>query len=278
MARGRMILRKTGKNDALQNLLEEFGPYAVILHHRLLAFQDRNGNVQADKNSLKADCFPLAGSIKPGACERFLRGMEKHELVKIYVVGRLTYANFPAFDRNQSGLNYNKEKDEHPLAPWQTAGNLPENPRKNSGNPPEKVCPQSELESESEREEKNPPTPLPETGDVKKPPTDHRADAERLVQNLVATKRARPESPQPKPGSLSAEVVDKALAICKTAGVKETDKARIFSLCKQIAVKHGPAVLDRINGNLRESLATGNITNPLGLALHALNESVYAPG
>lgn len=271
MARGRMIQRKTGKNEALQNVLEEFGAYAVILHHRLLAFTDRNGNVRADGFSLKANVFPIADNIKPRSCERFLNGLAKFGLVKLYTIGRVPYANFPAFSENQGGLSYNKEKDEHPLAPWQITG-------KNPGEIPEKIQRQSELESESEEEDKKPPLipPLPKTAVIDKP-KDRRAEAERFINNLVESKRAKVTYPQPKPGSLSAEVVEKTLAICKTAGVSEKDKARVFHTCKTIAAKHGPAVLDRINGNLKESLATGNITNPLALAFHMLNEVANAP-
>jgi len=156
MARGRMILRKTGLNDALVKLADVAGPWAVVCHHRLLAFQDRNGNTRVDGSFLKSSLFPLQKRLSAATLEGFARSMEAVGLIRTYESNGLLYANFPTFNYCQVGLNYNKEKDEHPLSPWQSPGDF----QKKSGKEPEKGRTQSELESESEEEIKKPPTPL----------------------------------------------------------------------------------------------------------------------
>lgn len=148
MARGRMILRKTGLNDALVKLADMAGPWAVICHHRLLAFQDRNGNTRVDGSFLKSNLFPLQKRLSAATLEGFARSMEAVGLIRTYGYNGLLYANFPTFADCQVNLNYNKEKDECPPFP----GIIQEKVGKKSGKEPEKGRTQSEVEVEVEVE------------------------------------------------------------------------------------------------------------------------------
>ena len=48
MARGRMINRKVATSEKVAAYGDEYGPWALVFHHRLIAFLDVNGCCRAD--------------------------------------------------------------------------------------------------------------------------------------------------------------------------------------------------------------------------------------
>lgn len=130
MARGRMINRTVPTDSHLSAFGSEFGPWALVLHHRLLAFLDLNGNVRADEHWLKATIFPRDAGMTAADCRTFARGLAAHGLAVLYEVDGMPFLNFPAFSKNQGGIRTDREKPEYPECTEdnkiQDVGNLPE--------------------------------------------------------------------------------------------------------------------------------------------------------
>src|SRR5690606_35225026 len=63
MARGRMINRKVATSEKVAAYGDEYGPWALVFHHRLIAFLDVNGCCRADPYWLKAEIFPRVSGI-----------------------------------------------------------------------------------------------------------------------------------------------------------------------------------------------------------------------
>lgn len=140
MARGRMLNRKVATSRKVAAFAEEYGPWAMVFHHRLIAFLDKNGNSRADPFWLKAEIMPLVQAVTPELCAAFVSGLEAHGLVVTYTDGFMPFLHVPGFRDEQVGLNPGKEKTDIPvpLGFDEEKREWPEQFRKNSGNFPEK--------------------------------------------------------------------------------------------------------------------------------------------
>ena len=131
MARGRMILRTVGRDKEIADCVDEFGAWAAVLHHRLLAFVDVGENVSADEWFIKSAIFPRHAGMTPDKCRKLADGLVKHGLVIPYEHDGMRYFHFEHFLQHQAGLRVDREKPEYP--PYR-----PDTSRKESGKKPDK--------------------------------------------------------------------------------------------------------------------------------------------
>lgn len=137
MAKGRMINRKVCVNGRIAAYGAKYGPWALVFHHRLLAFIDIGQNTIGDHRLLKAAIFPLDDGIIPEDCRNYSIGLTEFGLAQAYLSEETVYLHFPRFLDNQRGINPKKETTEYPtfteeslLSPEQfrqLSGNLPDN-------------------------------------------------------------------------------------------------------------------------------------------------------
>ena len=136
MARGRMINKTVAVDTELAEYGAENGAWALVLHHRLIAFLDVNGNVRADGYWLKATIFPHDAGVSPEDCRKFARQLAAHSLAVAYQAQKIDYLHFPAFAKNQVNLRTDRERPEYPqLNENQYVGNSPDNCPPTCGNP-----------------------------------------------------------------------------------------------------------------------------------------------
>src|SRR5690606_4714361 len=154
MARGRMINRKVATSEKVAAYGDEYGPWALVFHHRLIAFLDVNGCCRADPYWLKAEIFPRVSGITPEDCRRFAAGLVKHGLAVLYEVAGMPYLHMPGFREEQVGLRVDRESPEVPVPEGfdPSSGKFPANFRKPSGYCPEVFPPEIEVEVEVEVE------------------------------------------------------------------------------------------------------------------------------
>lgn len=160
MARGRMINRKVAMSTKLAHYGDRFGAWALVFHHRLLAFLDKNGNCRADAYWLKAETMPRVDDVTPDMCRKYVAGLVEVGLAVTYEIDGMTYLHMPGFRGEQVGLRHDRETREVPV-PFgfdEETGSWPEPFRKASGNNPadfRKVAGNipAEGEVEGEREE-----------------------------------------------------------------------------------------------------------------------------
>jgi hypothetical protein len=144
-----MILRIVGRDGKIAAAVDEFGFGIAVLHHRLLAFQDCNGNVAADVSTLMANIFPRDSVMTPDECRRLADGLVKYDLVIPYESDGMNFFNFPNFLKHQVGIRVDREKPEHP--PYK-----PEKSRKESGTNPARIRHESgHVPAEEKRREEN---------------------------------------------------------------------------------------------------------------------------
>lgn len=155
MARGRMINRKVATSEKVAAYGDKYGPWALVFHHRLIAFLDVNGCCRADPYWLKAEIFPRVSGITPEDCRKFAAGLVKHGLAVLYEVGGMPYLHMPGFREEQVGLRVDRESPEVPVPEGfdPSSGKFPERFRKPSGYEPEVIPPEIEVEVEVEGED-----------------------------------------------------------------------------------------------------------------------------
>lgn len=117
MARGRLINRSTGSDARVRAVVMDQGPWAAVLHHRLLAFLDKHGNVRADRFWLKANIFPLDDEVTPQNIAGFTAALLKTKMAYLYEVDGLPYMHFPRFRDNQPRARFDREVPEYPVHP-----------------------------------------------------------------------------------------------------------------------------------------------------------------
>jgi hypothetical protein len=114
MARGRFINKAVATDMKVAVLTETYGAWATVLHHRIIAFLDVNGNVRADGFWLKATLFPLDAGISPEDCRKFSSAIPAVGLAEEYEVDGIPYLHFKNFEKNQHNLRKDREKAEYP--------------------------------------------------------------------------------------------------------------------------------------------------------------------
>lgn len=122
MARGRMINRKVTTSAKVGAYGDEYGPWALVFHHRVIAFLDVNGCCRADPFWLKAEVMPRVADVTPDDCRTFAAGLEKHGLAVLYESGGLQYLHMPGFREEQVNLRADRETPEVPPPPQDTDG------------------------------------------------------------------------------------------------------------------------------------------------------------
>lgn len=148
MARGRMLNRKVATSGKVAAYGAEYGPWALVFHHRLIAFLDKNGNCRADPAWFKAEIFPRVAGVLPEDCRRFAAGLVKHGLAVLYEHDGMPYLHMPGFRAEQVGLRVDREAAEVPVPEGfdEKAGAMPEDFRQPAGYDPAEV----EIEVEGE--------------------------------------------------------------------------------------------------------------------------------
>lgn len=149
MARGRLINRGTGSDAKVRALVVDQGPWAAVLHHRLLSFIDKHGNVRADRFWLKANIFPLDQEVTPADIAGYTAGLLKTHMAYLYEVDGLPYLHFPKFRENQPRARFEREVPEYPLHP---DGLVPEGSRDGSTMVPSLFPPGSTMVPEPDGE------------------------------------------------------------------------------------------------------------------------------
>jgi hypothetical protein len=142
MARGRMLNRKVAMSRKVADYGDSFGElggWAVVFHHRLVAFLDKNGNCRADPEWLKSNIMPRAKAVASDHCRRFVAGLYRDGLAVPYMDGDMEYLHMPGFQGEQVGLRREKETTDipTPIGFDNETGTWPEKFRKESGNDPE---------------------------------------------------------------------------------------------------------------------------------------------
>lgn len=115
MARGRMLNKKVAVSGKVARYGKEHGPYALVFHHRLVAFLDKNGNCRADGYWLKGEIMPRIGEVTPDMCMEYVAGLIAHELAVPYEVEGMHYIHMPGFRGEQVGLRHDRETREVPI-------------------------------------------------------------------------------------------------------------------------------------------------------------------
>jgi len=108
------MINRTVSNDEDIRKLESVSPWAAVLHHRLIAWLDVNGNVRGDGAWIKANVMPLAAEVSVDDCDAYVAEMAALKLAQFYQAEGLVYLHFPKFGKNQPGLRKEREKPEHP--------------------------------------------------------------------------------------------------------------------------------------------------------------------
>jgi len=168
VARGRMLNRKVSDSYKVAQYGHEYGPWAIVFHHRLISWLDKNGNCHADPYWLKSNVMLRIHAVTPEDCRRFTLGLVKYRLAVLYEEENMPYLHFPGFREEQVGLRPDRENAEHPVPQGfdEESGTMPERFRKPSGYDPERIRNESAdkpSEEEVEVEEvQNPVLDLPE--------------------------------------------------------------------------------------------------------------------
>lgn len=191
MARGRMLNRAVAIDGRVAAYGEEFGPLALVFHHRAISFLDKNGNMRADPAWLKAQVMPLVAEIDPEGCRTLAAGLVKHDLAVIYEQDGLPYLHFPKFRENQVGLRHEREAAEAPVPAGfnEASGTLPDSFRTPSGYEPEAFRKASRVKEGNRTERKREGGTTPPS--LRRGDDRARSEAERAVAVPPMRKRSR---------------------------------------------------------------------------------------
>lgn len=186
MARGRMLNRKVATSGKVNAYGAEFGPWALVFHHRLIAFLDKNGNCRADPAWLKAEVFPRDAGVLPEDCRKFAAGLVKHGLAVLYECDGMPYLHAPGFRDEQVGLRPDREAADVPVPQGfnEKSGRLPATFRQPSGYMPDAI---PQKRSEVKGREENGSEPSSSTIPVSiDPPTPQDAGIEEDEEEVQA--------------------------------------------------------------------------------------------
>lgn len=141
MARGRMLNRTVATSTKVARYGQAEGPFALVFHHRLIAFLDKNGNCRRDHYWLKSQVMPRVPEVTPDMCEKYAAALVRHELAVAYEIDGMPYLHFPGFRGEQVGLRHSREAAEVPVPEGfdEESGALTESFRKTSGIDPEGI-------------------------------------------------------------------------------------------------------------------------------------------
>jgi hypothetical protein len=145
-----MLNRSVAEDGKVAELGDEHGALALVFHHRLIAFLDKNGNVRADPHWLKGNVMPRVAGCSPEDCRNLAAALVDHDLAAAYEVDGYPYLHFPHFREHQVGLRAERESPEVPVPQGfdGSAGTMPANVRRRGGDQPDNVRPQVEVEVE----------------------------------------------------------------------------------------------------------------------------------
>ena len=115
MARGRMINRKVATSAKVAAYGDDLGPWALVFHHRLIAFLDKNGNCRSDPFWFKGEVMPRVAAVSPDDCVLFAEGLVRHGLAVAYEAGGMAFLHMPGFRAEQVGLRPERESAECPV-------------------------------------------------------------------------------------------------------------------------------------------------------------------
>lgn len=249
MARGRMINRTVSTDEKVAALGKVGGAWALVLHHRLIAFLDINGNTRADEFWIKATIFPH-DEPQPADCRAMVVQLTACGLAVEYQANGITHLHFPAFSTNQPGLRPEKERPE-----WPAQSNNGQQPAYSP--PVARPQPGNSTGEEKRREEKL------NTGSSQATGLKGTDSTARPLAAIIATKSGggKPE-PLLKDGQKFTAACIEALTLTKK------DIGQISGLAGDI-LKHGGSLpaLERI---LREAK---DGENPVALLVWKLKES-----
>jgi hypothetical protein len=134
-----MLNRKIATSGKVAAYGDQFGPWSLVFHHRLVAFLDKNGNCRADNYWLKGEVMPRVNEVTPEMCGVFVRGLVDADLAVGYEAQGMCYIHVPGFRGEQVGLRHDREQREVPIPPGfdEATGSWPETFRNDSGDEPE---------------------------------------------------------------------------------------------------------------------------------------------
>jgi hypothetical protein len=134
-----MLNRKVTTSGKVDAFARQYGPWAVVFHHRLIAFLDKNGNCRADGYWLKGEIMPRVSEITPEDCLVFVEGLADCRLAVRYEFEGMNYIHMPGFRGEQVGLRHDRETREVPIPRGfnEDTGEWPEHFRKDAGRKPE---------------------------------------------------------------------------------------------------------------------------------------------
>lgn len=130
-----MLNRKVSTSQKVADLEEAAGPYAIVFHHRLIAFLDVNGCCRADPYWLKGEVMPRVAGVDPEDCRKYVAALVDAELAVLYEVDGMPYIHVPGFRGEQVGLRSDRESPDVPVPQGfdEQSGAMPETFRKPSG-------------------------------------------------------------------------------------------------------------------------------------------------
>lgn len=153
MARGRMINTTICADKRINDLSDDTSRLAFTW---LIPFADKNGRTHGDPVMLCSMLFPRRRDVTPEQMERYVREWAELGLVIWYEAEGDLWIEFPAFDRNQSGLRKDREPDSGIPAPEECrmfAGCLPDDCRNDDGDVPEDSRKNARLREEKRKED-----------------------------------------------------------------------------------------------------------------------------
>lgn len=155
MARGRMINNAITEDKRINDLSDDTSRLAFTW---LVTFADCEGRVAGDPAIVRSKLFPRREDVTAARMEQYIREWAALGLVIWYEAEGDWWIAFPAFEKNQAGLNKSKEAKGRIPAPPQE----PTLPADNSGVTPELL--QSKAAQENLREPKEKLNPTEEIG------------------------------------------------------------------------------------------------------------------
>lgn len=251
MARGRMINRKVATSGKVAALAEDAGAWAMVFHHRLIAFLDKNGNCRADPYWLKAEVMPRVAGVTPEDCRTYVAALVRNGLAVLYQVDGMPYLHMPGFRDEQSGLRPDRESPDVPVPQGfdEDAGTMPASIRQAFGNAPAECPP--EVEGEVEIEQEDPPgvaharealdpPPVEDAPDDDAPPEVPGDTGTRVVpfRPLAARELDLPFAGQDWAGRVSGSVVLREWINLQPAPPGQADRDRYGRAAKQLADQH----------------------------------------
>lgn len=302
MARGRFINKTVATDMKVAVLTETYGAWATVLHHRIIAFLDVNGNVRADGFWIKATLFPLDAGISPEDCRKFSRAIPAVGLAEEYEVNGIPYLHFKNFEKNQHNLRKDREKAEYPEQkhdvgkPQETRGKVAgENPALSSSLSLSSSQSKSPSPSEPERAGAQDPEPERSVGSVTVSQNGAAKTVGSVFSEFVTLGK---DIPIPSPDEYNRQKNEALMEILRERQAERAKENQHFEAKKREAAAHYadefaaliPNADDTIRAELhakisrlptlehlqttledvKSAIESGNSTNPKGLIFYRL--------